>query len=68
MLDQIYAVVILNEFNVNVAQNIVSGPISEDLVNHSRIQTIAAHIPDPFAFDFSPVTPECIGTFISKSN
>ena len=66
--DQIYVAGILNECYVNVAQDRASEPISEDIVHHSRIETVTAHIPDPFAFDFSPVTPESIDTFIYKSN
>ena len=58
----------LNECYVYVAQDIASEPISEVIVNHPRIQTITAHIPAPIAFDFSPVTPERIDTFIYKSN
>ena len=58
----------LNEFFVNAAQDISSVPIPEDILNHPSIKKITAHIPAPTGFDFSPVTSECIYTFISKSS
>ena len=66
--NQIYVASTLNEFFVNVAQDISSVPIPEDILNHPSIQKITAHIPAHTGFDFSPVTSESIDTFISKSN
>ena len=66
--NQISVASTLNEFFVNPAQDILSVPIPEDILNHPSIQKITAHIPAPTVFDFSPVTSESIATFIYKSN
>ena len=66
--DQLSVAGTINEFYLNVAEDITSDPIPENVVNHPNIQTITVHTLAPIAFDFSPASFVCIGTFISKSN